>query len=359
MVQARSGETQSQAPEAILSGSFPFDPKPPLKWLDVLVYQPPPTLSPDDYIVLLAWRREPLRTVAISSGSRGAPATARQLLERACRDANARDPNWASSSYASNVPPKAEAGDKKKSFADELWDAFTAPTNLWGTAVGIGMTADALIHSLPLKWHVTMQRGAWELYDENATHRTRKYGRSAIGRSRVPPKIVLRARGARIPWMWQAGARVGSNSTTLPAAGARTVAEALKIVKADTMKLMPKGTYDVLKGRATLGGSAVGLALTVLPQAYVDARDAGLFSNTDADHWKNFIVKEAESQPANLAGFAAGMLAGVAVAAAGATSAPVLIVAGLAFGALGQASFNAWGISKDLKAFAESRLFAR
>lgn len=178
--------------------------------------------------------------------------------------------------------------------------------------------------------------------------------------SEIPPRMVLRARGARVGWMWQTGARVGTSSTRFPAtAGAKTVAEALRIVNADKMKLIPQGAYEAFKLRKLATGAGAGFLLATVPQAIKDARDAQLFSNPSEAKWDDFLVKEAKSQSANVAGFAAGVAAGMALGAFGVTAAPVVLVAGMLVGAAAQAGFNAWGFSGDCEQWARAAFMGK
>lgn len=102
--------------------------------------------------------------------------------------------------------------------------------------------------------------------------------------------------------------------------------------------------------RGVLGGNAVGLVLTLGPQAYVDARATGLFSNpTSQEAWTQFAIASAKNQSGNLAGVAASvaggaLVVGVTAAFAVTVGAPIVIAVGLLAGIGGQSLFNAFGL---------------
>lgn len=157
--------------------------------------------------------------------------------------------------------------------------------------------------------------------------------------------------------MWQTGARVGTNSTRFPAtAGAKTVADALRMVKADKMKLITKEAYESFKLRRVMGGTAVGLAVATLPQMYQDAQNANLFSNPSKENLYDFLIREVKSQSANITGVFAGAATATVLGLAGITAAPVVIVVGLVVGASAQAAFNALGYSGELEVMARNAL---
>jgi hypothetical protein len=197
------------------------------------------------------------------------------------------------------------------------------------------------------------------LYDANAMARKNAFGKAA--KVRLKPRMSLRVRGVRMTWLIP-GSHLSNGALRLPAAGSKTVADALRLSGATSMKLIPEQAYSALKWRGALGGNVVGFAITVGPQAAFDAYNAGLFTDpTNKEKWKDFAIESADGQSANIAGFSTGLVAGVALTAvataAGLTvAAPVAIFVGLAFGIAGQAGFNAFGLNDHAKEFVSGLL---
>jgi hypothetical protein len=157
--------------------------------------------------------------------------------------------------------------------------------------------------------------------------------------------MKLRVQGAQLKWL-PAGARTNSGTVRIPTPKAKNLTDAIRIAEASTMKLIPKVAHSALPLRGLLGGNAVGALLTFGPQAYFDARDTGVLD--DPSNQKNldkFVVASAASQSANAFGMLTSIAAGLAIATV-VSSAPVLIVVGIAAGATGQAAFNAFGASE-------------
>ena len=75
------------------------------------------------------------------------------------------------------------------------------------------------------------------------------------------------------------------------------------------MRWISKAAHSALPLRGALGSNVVGAALSLVPQAFVDAKDSGLFDNpSDSKNWGNFAVAEARGQSGNLAGIVGGMV---------------------------------------------------
>ena len=106
--------------------------------------------------------------------------------------------------------------------------------------------------------------------------------------------------------------QVGSQVAHIPAYGTRAVLN---------NRAMLHG-HGATRGLKLMTGAPVGVALAVLPQAYVDYS-----SSTTIEE---FYKKSVYSQPANLAGFASGVasgvLVGIALAGAGLGVAPLILV---------------------------------
>lgn len=228
---------------------------------------------------------------------------------------------------------------------DELWNAAFAPTNLLGTLSNSAQMLDALYHSLPATWHVKLQSGQWELYDANKTARTHAFGKA--GKARYPVRMILRAKGAKLSWM--SAFRTTEKGAVATVVGAKTLPQAIRAAEGGTLKLISSVAYSTLPLRGALGSTGIGLAITIGPQLFVDASSAGLFNRpADKSAWQDFALKSANSQSGNVAGMVGGAAAvalGIGVLAV--TSAPVLILVGLAGGLAGQAMFNAFGLNDD------------
>jgi hypothetical protein len=276
------------------------------------------------------------------------------------REATHLNADWTrNATPASNASSSRGLGDR---FIEQLWESVFGGTNLAGNLAAVALLLDSLYLSLPLVWRVQMQGGKWELYDANAIARKNAFGKAA--RARLSPRMAIRLRGVRMTWLIP-GSYIKNGVFRLPASGAKNVAEILKVSGAKTMKMIPEKTYSALKWRGAAGGNAVGFALTVLPQVAYDAYTAGLFTDPSSkEKWKDFAIEQADSQSANLAGFAAGV-AGTAlltvgvglVMGAGVTvGAPVAILVGLAAGIAGQTSFNAFGLNSHAKEYVSNLL---
>lgn len=224
-------------------------------------------------------------------------------------------------------------------------------TNAPGNSTSIGLLFDSLFESLPLAWRVQLQGGKWELFDANALARKHASGKAA--RVRLPPRMALRARGVTMKWLTP-NSRMVSGALRVPAAGAKSVGEALRLSGVTAMKWIPSEAHSAMKWPARLGGNGFGFVLSVGPSLVNDAIGAGLFHDASSSaNWKDFAIRSADSQSGNLAGYAAGVTAGIALGfAAGAgiaVAAPVAIVIGLAAGIGGQTLFNAFGFNERAK----------
>lgn len=276
------------------------------------------------------------------------------------QEAAQHNPEFAQAAgFAANTAQSKSLGER---YIEQLWSSCFGITNIPGNLIGLGMGIESLYLSLPLAWRVQLQGGKWELYDANAMARKSAFGKAA--KIRLAPRMALRLRGVRMTWLIP-GSHITSGAFRLPATGGKTAAEILKVSGATSMTMIPESTYKALKWRGALGGNAIGFALTVGPQVLYDAYNAGVFTEpTNKEKWKDFAIDEAENQSANLAGFAAGVLAGTAltvgvtlVVGAGVTvAAPVAILVGLGAGILGQTTFNAFGFSERAKEYVSGLL---
>jgi hypothetical protein len=343
------------SPEAAITCEFGLDPALALAWVTQLLYVPLPEITPSGYIGLLCARRD---LAAAATGTptfrrpKPLPAKGRVLIQAAMREATQQNAHWAQVTTPASNTSRQNLGDR---FLEQLWESVFGLTNLSGNGLSTLMLLESLYLSLPLAWRVQLQGGKWELYDANAMARRNAFGKAA--RTRLTPRMAIRLRGVRMTWLIP-GSFVKNGAFRLPAAGAKTVADILRVSGATTMKMIPEEAYSALKWRGALGGNVVGFALSVGPQALYDAYNAGLYTDpTNKEKWKDFAIEEASSQSANLAGFGTGVLAGVLltvgvslVVGAGATvGAPVAILVGLAAGIAGQTGFNAFGLNERAK----------
>ena len=345
---------------SLLTGEFELDPELALSWVDGLLANPSADVSVLEYVDLIGWRRGLASTVQRSA--KGAipplPTRGRMLLDAACRQATSMNPDWAAGASPASARPgyAAQPGAKPPALErlpHELWEALFGVTNLPGTVSQTGLLIDSLLHSLPLTWRVKLQGGTFELYDANASARRHAFGKDA--KLKYPPRMKLRVRGAKLSWL-PPKSHVSGGAIRIPTPQAKSVNDAVRIARANMMKLVPQTAFSSLPFRGLLGSNAFGIALTLVPQAIKDASDTGLFSNpTSSSAWKDFAVESARSQSANLAGVAVGLGVGAAVAVS-VTSAPLLILIGIAAGAGGQAMFNALGYSGEVADWAKQLL---
>ncbi len=299
--------------------------------------------------------RVPLCSVRRSNFLRKDPYSSMQRSEKRPRET----PSGNQVGSASNTAKQASAS--LVDLPDKIWrNVFDLGTHA-GDALTAGLLLETLYHSLPLTWRIQLQGGKWELFDANAMSRKNAFGKS--GKLRLRPRMALRARGVRLTWLIP-NARMTGGALRLPAVGAKSIADGLRISGASKIKLIPSDTYNALKWRGALGGNAVGLLITVGPQTAMDAYNAGLYQDAgDKDKWADFAIASAKSQSSNLAGFGVGLIAGVvltsaAVAAGVTVAAPVAIIVGFAAGVAGQQGFNAFGLNDRAEEFVRG-LFGR
>jgi hypothetical protein len=245
--------------DAFLTGEFDLHPALAVRWIDALLLYPPTTLSVHEYVDLIGWRWGLGAATGQAASAISPPLSTRGrfLLEGACREASARDQNWANSAGApSSAGYAANPSKAVERLPQEIWDAVFGRTNPPGTIAQTGLLVDTLLQSLPLSWRVKMQGGTWEIYDANSSAR-RHAGKDA--KLKYPPRMKLRVRGARLGWL-QSGARKSGGAVRIPTPGAKTVGDAVRIARANVMKLVPQTAYSSLPFRGWLGGSAVGMA---------------------------------------------------------------------------------------------------
>jgi hypothetical protein len=341
---------QSQA-TSLLTGEFELNPELALSWVDGLLTNPPTDVSALEYVDLIGWRRGLASTVrrGPQTATPPMPTRGRMLLDSACRQATSINPDWANvgsgsprAGYAAQPGAKPTAIEK---LPHELWEAIFGLTNLPGTVSQTGLLVDSLLHSLPLAWRVKVQGGTFELYDANSSARRHAFGKDA--KLKYPPRMKLRVRGAKLSWL-PPKSHVSGGIARIPTPRAKNVSDAIRIARANMMKLVPQTAFSSLPLRGFLGSNAFGIALTIGPQAIKDASDTGVLANpTSAGAWKDFAVASARSQSANVAGVLFGLGVGAAAAIL-VTSAPALILIGMAAGATGQALFNAVGASENV-----------
>jgi hypothetical protein len=352
---------------ARLNGEFDLDPELAIAWLDALLARPPLDLSLDPHqIAELLRARNELVFHSGSAADRYRPAElhpmALQSLQRLFRRvseeqrerlAQLREAALCEPRSAPEVPLPIFL----ERFSAELWQAAFGITNLPANLSQAALFLDASYQSLPVALRVRLQGGQWELHDRNATARRNSRGKRA--KARFPPRMALRARGVRLSWLTSGlqtiQARGGGIRIDVP--GTKTVADGLRLARLNSLKAISQTAYGALPMRGVLGSNAVGLVLTMGPQAFVDARASGLFSHpTDKAAWERFAISSARSQSGNLAGVATSLVVGMGFVALGTVSAPALIAVGLVFGVLGQALFNAWGFDEQAEAAARSIL---
>lgn len=338
--------------EVLLTYEFALEPQLALAWVTELIVRPLVEITPSGYVFLLGCYRDLAAACPGSTAERPPaqlPARGRALLQSAIREATQRNRDWIEISGAASFVSRIKTAWDR--LPDEIWQALTASSNLPGTISQILLLLDALYQSLPLTWVVKVQGGTWELYDANALARKHAFGKAA--KRALKPRMSIRARGVRMPWLMP-GARTANGAVRMAAPGARTVAEGVRIARAGVMKWVPKTAWSSLPGRGVLSGNAIGMALTLVPQAIADASDSGLLDKpTDTEAWNKFAIAEAKGQSGNLFGVVGGMVAGAVIVAAGVTCAPAVIIVSLAGGALAQAGFNALGLNDEAGKLAE------
>lgn len=245
--------------------------------------------------------------------------------------------------------------DSGSTFADELANTLTAPTNIPGNVVGAASTAwsvatagkvltaaeaDTLRASMRegLKVGLDLTNGGRvEIYDANAF--LRRAARGAM-RAAYPPKLRLRLKGvtgtnvsSKIP------VRSGLPRVDLGEDAIRTLSRSVS--QSDWERGLTRG----LPLRRVVAGNAVGLVLAVGPTAIADFRNAQVNGNTD---WHRFAVSETRNQPGNIAGFAISVLAVAGLGMVITMTAPVAIGVAVVAGVLGQTAFNSSGASDFL-----------
>jgi hypothetical protein len=257
-----------------LSGEFDLDPALAMAWVDEVIRQPPAGLSPSGIVALLLWRGGlgDVAPVRKSTAQPGITHKAKWLLTAACREATSRNPEWAAGSTQKAGAAANLAMQPKTPWdqlPDEIWSAVFGTTNLPGTIANGWLLLESLARSLPLEWRVKLQKGHFELYDANSSHRSHAFGKA--GKLRYPPKMKLRVVGAKLSWLPD-GARVSGGMARIPVPRARSLGEALKILRASVMKLIPQTALNQLPLAGKLGGPITGMALTLGPQAIADAK---------------------------------------------------------------------------------------
>ncbi len=229
---------------------------------------------------------------------------------------------------------------------DRMPDAFmnsvSSPGNLAGNAMGGMLALDAMYHSLPTGFFVRVQGGEWELFDANKSARSKAFGKK--GKARFPPRMMIRARNVSVPQL-PPGAVMRGNQLRVPAVGAKTVAEALRISRVNQFQPISDKAYRALAGRRLAAGTPVGAALAFGPTLYMDVNAAGGLGRiyNDSEARRQFALASAKNQSTNAVGLAAGVAVGAALVAGGVASAPVLLVAGLVGGVLAQTGFVSFG----------------
>lgn len=330
-----------------LDATFELVPAVALRWIDSILATSAEALGPQDVIYLLRCRADLAGTVPF--GERQQRARPHPLCEGLLRTGVRQVVQHEGARATAQAQARFGRAPTKDKLLEELWAAAFAPTNLLGTISANAQMLDSLYHSLPATWHVRLQGGTWELFDANKTARTHAFGKQ--GKARYPVRMVLRARGARMNWL--ASFRSTANGMVASVPGASSVPKAINLTRASTFKLISNTAYSALPIRGIIGSNAVGLAITMGPQAIVDAHAAGLFTDpSNSNRWKDFAVSSARNQSGNLAGVAAGfaaggfVLAGALVLGTAGVAAPLIILAGFAGGIGGQAAFNAWGLNE-------------
>jgi hypothetical protein len=344
-------------PPTALEATFELVPSVALPWIDRILATSAEALGPQDVIYLLRCRADLAGTLPFDQRlQRERPhPLCEGLLRTGVRQVVQHERAQATAQAQARYG-KAPTKDK---LLEELAAAAFAPTNLLGTISASAQLLDSVYHSLPATWHVRLQGGTWELYDANKTARTHAFGKH--GKARYPVRMVLRARAARMNWLASFRSTPKGMVASIPAGS--SFPRAMKLTGANTFKPISKAVYSALPVRGIIGSNAVGLAITMGPQAIVDAHAAGLFSDpSNSNRWKDFAISSAKNQSGNLAGVAAGfaaggfVLAGALILGTAGVAAPIMILAGLAGGIGGQAAFNAWGWNEKAEEAARSLL---
>jgi hypothetical protein len=359
----------SHVPNSVrLNVEFDVEPVLALAWIDSLLAAPPMelALAADDLVELLVTRNELVRwgcgipvrqrdpllhVIALRSLERRFRQIARERRDQLQEIAAAERAQLAPA-LEPTLPPFLER------LSDELSQATFAGTNLAANISTAALFLDASYQSLPIGVRVRLQGGQWELYDRNST--ARRNSRGKLAKLRYPPRMALRARGVNLHWLTARletlQARGGGLRIDVP--GAKTLHGARRLARLNALQMIPKAAYGALPLRGVLGGNAVGLVLTIGPQAFVDARAANLFETPgDRAAWERFAIASARNQSGNAAGIVASVgLALLFTAVTGVVAAPVLIAVGLGAGVLGQATFNAAGFDEKAEAAARALL---
>jgi hypothetical protein len=342
-----------------LDAVFDIAPGIALRWIDSILSRAAKDLSPQEVIYLLRSRAALAGTLpmdqrrALEAPHPVCEGLARSGVRQTVQQERARAIAESKARYASPLAPNR--------MLDELWNAAFAPTNLMGTLASSAQMLDSLYHSLPATMHVHLQGGTWELYDANKSARRHAFGK--YDKAKFPVRMQLRARGAKMSWLTAFRSTPKGMVAAVP--GATSVPQALKLAAASRLKLISNAAYGALPLRGVLGSNAVGLAISMGPQAFVDARASGLFSDpTNKSAWKEFAAVSAGSQSGNLAGVVGGLVVGGALVLAASTfgvgiAAPVVILAAFAGAVGGQATFNAWGLNEKAEEAAAHWLLGR
>lgn len=236
-----------------------------------------------------------------------------------------------------------------------IGDATISPANVWGTAVGSALAADALYHSLPAAWRVQMSGGRFELYDANASARRKAFGKA--GKAKYPPRMMLRVEGAKMTWVNDAFAPHPRTGVQRAPVSGRSMRAALQLTRANRMVAIGHEQWSRLRFRGAASGNLAGAALALGPQAYLDARDAGLLDGGRTDEeWRRFVHLSARNQSTNLVGFAAGAAVTAGLAAVTVAGAPVILVVGLLVGVGAQAGWAMFGMPDRAERLAKQYL---
>jgi hypothetical protein len=221
------------------------------------------------------------------------------------------------------------------SLVEAFKDAALSPTNILANTAGVAHWLDSLYQSRPATSVIAMDQ--WELVDANKT--ARKHAKGAKAKAKLPPRMVLRAKGKLPEHLMPEGAKFHGGKTRVPAPGMKTVSEALELKGLNKMKPISNKAYELLKGRANLmkfGGPALAFG----PSAVVDVKNTVWKDGINKQSMKNLAVASAKSQSSNAVGFAAGIAGAALITAVGISAAPVVLIGGLVIGIGAQAGFG-------------------
>ena len=288
--------------------------------------------SPNDFIFLAACRNDLRQTCGLN------PAPLPPQCASHMRMLGISPAPMSSNAAKAGMSPLDAASAR---FPDSFADAMSSPTNVAGNLVGAGLALESLYHSLPPTWRVSLAGAEWELYDANKTARKHAFGKK--GKAKFPPRMVLRARNAPLT-VPPPNAKLRGTELRIPAHGAKTVSEALKLSRMDRLQPITMQAFEKLKSYR-LAGRALGPALAFGPSAIADVHSSGLLDDaTNRGNWERFAIASAKSQSSNAVGFGASVIAGAALVGVGVTAAPVVLVVGLVVGIGAQAGFTAFGL---------------